>query len=126
MARLAIRRFRLRVFPINSTGVPCRVVRYFIVAISIRERVVKMRSTLSPKLKVWHVNLCARTRCLSSGQSVPYFMLGAISSLEATTKTAVAMSMTPMPMTLARSPNCCVIHPNVVIPAMAAVIAPVP
>jgi hypothetical protein len=59
-------------------------------------------------------------------QSVRYVLVGAMNSLELTTKTAVAMSMMPMPTTLARSPNCCVTQPNVVIPAMAAVIAPVP
>jgi hypothetical protein len=58
-------------------------------------------------------------------QSVRYVLVGP-NSLEPMTKTAVAMSMTPMPTTLVRSPNCCVTQPNVVIPAMAADIAPVP
>lgn len=97
----------------------------FIVVDSSRERVVTVRRTSTLKFKPCHANACGHTLSIAR-QSVRYVLVGAVNSLEVTTKTAVAMSMTPMPTTLARSPNCCVTQPNVVIPAMAAVIAPVP
>ena len=58
--------------------------------------------------------------------SVSVFFIGDIQRPLRWTNPAVATKTKPMPMTLVRSPTRSVIHPNAVMPAIAAVIAPVP
>jgi hypothetical protein len=59
-------------------------------------------------------------------QAVLLSLMGPTHRVHVATNTAVMSKMAPMPMTPTRSPNCWVIQPKAVIPAIAAVMAPVP